>query len=141
MLEIRPATSDDGPHLSQLFLLVRRQTFPWCSPDSFRLDDFYLETEGETVFVAQEDGCLALGFVSVWTPDSFVHHLFVAPGQQGRGTGSALLDSLESWLPRPYRLKCLVANSAAFSFYLNRGWKELDRAGCGLDEYAFMELA
>ena len=141
MLEIRPATSDDGPCLSQLFLLARRQTFHWCSPNSFQLEDYYRETEGEVVFVAQEDGCLPLGFISVWTPDSFVHHLFVAGGQRGRGTGSALLESLESWLPRPYRLKCLVANSTAFSFYLNRGWKELQRAGSGLDEYALMELA
>ncbi|RYD19560.1 MAG: N-acetyltransferase, partial [Verrucomicrobiaceae bacterium] len=94
----------------------------------------------EIIHVAEdpESGAL-LGFISVWSKEHFVHHLYVTPDQQRCGTGSALLRSLRSWLPLPYRLKCLEENHAALAFYRRHGWAELERGTDTLGDYLLME--
>ena len=78
------------------------------------------------------------GFISVWEPESFIHHLYVRSSSRGHGIGGALVDALSARIPRPWRLKCLRANSAATAFYLSRGWREVS-SGTG-DEGAFAVL-
>ncbi|WP_052031831.1 GNAT family N-acetyltransferase, partial [Novipirellula maiorica] len=80
---------------------------------------FATDSEGEVVHVAVDETTGVQGFISVWQPESFVHHLYVAPGFQQQGLGTMLLQSLDTWLPRPWRLKCTQANEAAFTFYTN----------------------
>jgi ribosomal protein S18 acetylase RimI-like enzyme len=106
-VKIRKANDLDIPQLEELFLITRRQTFRWEKPNKFKLNDYKKATEGETVFVAEDSDGKILGFVSVWEKDNppFIHHLFVASDQQRQGIGAALIRSLFSWLPRPYRLK------------------------------------
>jgi ribosomal protein S18 acetylase RimI-like enzyme len=142
MTKIRRAIESDIPQLEALFLITRRQTFTWEKPDKFKLDDYKKATDGETIFVAEDDTGKILGFISVWEKDSppFVHHLFVALDQQRQGIGEALIRCLFSWLPRPYRLKCVAKNLAAIAFYLKNNWIEVGR-GIGEDgEYLLLEL-
>ncbi|RYX86446.1 GNAT family N-acetyltransferase [bacterium] len=141
MIQIRPATDADIPTLAPLFLETRIKAFPWFPPESFHLDDFVRDTAGEDVYLAHDSNLCPLGFISVWTPDSFIHHLFVSPDEQGRGIGSLLLQSLDSWLPRPYRLKCLLANRPAKAFYVRHGWKVVSTGDDPQGQYALMELA
>jgi GNAT superfamily N-acetyltransferase len=87
------------------------------------------ETEGEMLFVA-EDGEGIAGFVSLYKPQSFVHHLFVDPRCHGRGIGGALLDHAVALAGGTATLKCQLRNEAALGFYRHRGWIEVT-AGTG----------
>jgi len=89
--------------------------------------DFTTVCKGETVFVCCDVAGEVLGFISVYEQGQFIHHLYVASSCRGRGVGSTLLDSLESWLPMPWRLKCMTANQGALALYLARGWIEEER--------------
>src|SRR5271154_1997561 len=112
-INIRRAEAKDSVALARLFVDSRLETFYWQNPARFRLEDFEKETAGETVFVAEDGTGKLLGFISVWEPERFVHHLYVVPDQQRRGIGRRLLKSLAFWLPLPYRLKCKVRNEPA----------------------------
>ncbi|VVE57674.1 GNAT family N-acetyltransferase [Pandoraea iniqua] len=116
---VRPA---DLPVLAQLYLDVRRQTMTWLSPDRFRYEDFASDAAGETIQVARAVNDEILGFISVWPADNFIHMLYVRETSQGAGVGAALLKALPDWPSRGYRLKCLVKNSRATSFYLRHGF-------------------
>ena len=140
MIQIRRATVSDRPELSRIFLSARREAFSWCDPQSFAPDDFVDQTIGEAIYLAHDADFRILGFISIWEQDRFVHHLYVAPEWQGRGVGTSLLQSLHSWLPLPYRLKCLMANSSAYSFYLKLGWTDIETGTDPLGAYALMEL-
>ena len=99
-------------------------------------------TDGETVFVAENVNGNIIGFISVWEKDKypFIHHLFIALDYQRQGIGTLLIKSLFAWLPRPYRLKCVLKNQNAVAFYRKNNWLEVDR-GIGEDgEYLLLEL-
>jgi len=88
-------------------------------------------TLAEVVCCGQEGD--ALGFVSVYETESFIHHLYVAPNYQGQGVGTALLHSLEAWVPMPWHLKCVERNENTLVFYLPQCCVEESRAqGPGL---------
>jgi len=91
------------------------------SPTDLTLDEFTLQTEGEKIFVAPIHGNIA-GFVSIWEPENFIHHLFVSPGYQSQGIGKALLNLCKNNYGRPLRLKCVIANTRACAFYEKNGW-------------------
>lgn len=141
MMKIRKAKESDIHQLEKIFLVVRQQTFTWDNPNKFKLEDYKNATDGETVFVAEEDGRI-VGFISVWERDAhpFIHHLFISADHQRKGIGTLLIKSLFAWLPRPYRLKCVLKNQGAIAFYLKNHWLEIDR-GIGEDgEYVLFEL-
>jgi ribosomal protein S18 acetylase RimI-like enzyme len=80
---------------------------------------------GETLFVAVGSDDKPLGFLSVWEPDRFIHHLYVRGEARDRGIGRALLRSLRTRLPVPWKLKCLTANDGALAFYMRQGWRKV----------------
>ena len=97
------------------------------------VEDFRDATRGEFIFIAVRDGSL-VGFVSVWKPSCFVHHLFVDPVFQGRGVGSALLRHVAMLAgDRPLSLKCQLENHSALRFYESRGFQPTASRGC--DEF------
>lgn len=140
MIHIRRATVADCPDLSEIFLAARRQAFTWCDPASFHAGDFMDQTIGEAIYLAHDAESRTLGFISIWEQDRFVHHLYVAPEHQGRGVGTHLLHSLHTWLPFPYRLKCLLANTAARALYDKCGWREIEIGSDPLGDYVLMEI-
>jgi len=119
---IEAARPADLPVLAQLYLDVRRQTMTWLPPDRFRYEDFAADAAGETIQVARGVNDEILGFISVWPADNFIHMLYVRETSQGAGVGAALLKALPDWPSRGYRLKCLVKNARATSFYLRHGF-------------------
>jgi ribosomal protein S18 acetylase RimI-like enzyme len=139
-LNIRRAEAKDSAALARIFLESRLEAFYWQNPARFRLEDFEKETAGEMVFVAEDGSGKILGFISVWEPEWFVHHLYISPDQQRRGIGKRLLESLSSWLPLPYRLKCKVKNAAACAFYRKHGWVETGRDTDEQGEYLVLEF-
>lgn len=142
MISIRKAKESDISQLEKLFLTSRQKTFTWENPDKFKLSDYMHATDGETVFVAENVNGNIIGFISVWEKDKypFIHHLFIASDYQRQGIGTLLIKSLFAWLPRPYRLKCILKNQDAVAFYRKNDWLEIDR-GIGEDgEYLLLEL-
>ncbi len=139
-ISIRRAEAKDGAALARIFVESRLAAFYWQNPARFRLEDFEKETAGEVVFVAEDGGGRLLGFISVWEPERFVHHLYIAPGELRRGIGKQLLASLSSWLPLPYQLKCKVKNEAACAFYRKNCWVEKGRDTDEQGEYLVLEF-
>lgn len=136
----RPAVAGDSPTLAVIYRLCKEQA-DWLPSISKVNADFSRDTAGERLFVIHEFDDPPLGFASVWEPAAFIHHLFIHPSAQGRGLGPLLLDSLTDRVPRPWQLKCTLANTRAMKFYLAHGWVELEK-GDGLDgPYALLELS
>ncbi|WP_215780664.1 GNAT family N-acetyltransferase [Paludibacterium sp. B53371] len=124
---ITPATSSDWPALEQLFLHTRLATFYWQTPAQLKADNLRQQSEGEAIWLARDATGQLCGFISVWQPDHFIHHLYVAPGHQGQGIGRLLLQSLPDWGRQRYTLKCLQQNLAARAFYDRQGFVQLAR--------------
>lgn len=112
----------DKEALRQLYRDVRLTNFYWMDLSSVTLSSFDLDTQGEIIFVAKVEGSVA-GFISIWEPDNFIHHLFVGNQHQNRGVGTRLLNAVIPTLKSPVTLKCIKANTAAIRFYLRNGWK------------------
>ena len=138
MQSIRRANPQDIESVHAIFTEAISDA-PWLPPEARSNADFAKVSEGETVIVccSQEHG--VLGFVSIFEPDSFVHHLYVARGCQRQGVGSRLLKSLEAWLPMPWHLKCVARNESARAFYLARGWSEAGRAQGPEGQYVLLK--
>ena len=130
-LQIRAANTADLSALRELFLRTRRETFVWQPSGAFALADFDAQTRDETLLVAEDGTGRLLGFVSVWEPTDFIHHLFVSADHLRQGVGRALLQALPGWPLRRFQLKCLSHNQAALAFYRACGFTE---AGWGSGE-------
>lgn len=78
------------------------------------------------VLVAERDG-LPVGWGAREHKDDFVSDLWVAPGAQGGGIGSALIAGLEAAIRKAgyptARLETLAANEAAIRFYRRHGYE------------------
>lgn len=111
----------DLPVLRELFLATRKATFTWMSSSLFQPEDFDRETEGETILVARKEKQL-IGFISIWMPDNFIHHLYISPVYQKTGAGTALLRSALRILDGKASLKCMVQNLNAIQFYQAKGF-------------------
>lgn len=96
-------------------------------PESLTASSFDKDTEGEFILVALVDNEI-VGFVSVWSRDNFIHHLYVSNHFQNKGIGLRLLNSLIKKAPSELTLKCLVKNKLALNFYLNKDGKQYPKA-------------
>jgi len=83
---------------------------------------FETETKDERLLVAEFLGKRA-GFVSLYEPQIFVHHLYVDPTLQGRGIGRALLQRAVALVGGHASLKCQIRNADALAFYRRLGWR------------------
>lgn len=137
---VRPAREQDMGELAEIYLRVRRETFRWVDPDRFSLEDFAVHTNGERLFVCENENGLVAGFAAVWEPDDFIHMLYILPVFQGRGAGKALLAALPDWPMRRYRLKCLVKNTHAMTFYRKLGFEIIGDGASPEGDYKEMRL-
>ena len=100
----------------------------WLPLEARSNANFTKVSDSEIVIVCcGQDGDVS-GFVSVYEPESFIHHLYVVPNYQGQGVGAALLHSLEAWVQMPWHLKCVERNENALAFYFSQGCVEENRA-------------
>lgn len=140
MFRVRPYEEKDRSALESIYRECRAEA-TWLPSVVKEKSNFARDTEGEALLVAVGSDDEPKGFVSVWMPDAFIHHLYVRSGSRQEGIGRALLDALGARMPMPWRLKCLRANDAAFSFYLSLGWREVS-SGVGEDgPFAVLEKA
>ena len=123
MFRVRPLEEKDKPALAAIYRECRTEA-TWLSKTA-ETPDFARDTEGELLLVAVDGDDQPKGFISVWEPDAFIHHLYVRTGSRHKGIGRLLLDALRPRLPKPWRLKCVRANHEALAFYLRHGWSEV----------------
>ena len=123
--------------VKKLYLGSRLATFKWLDTVEFELSDFERDTEGESLWVAIESNKV-VGFVSIWEPDNFIHHLFVSPGNLRGGVGLKLLDLAKQRHPS-LSLKCLSKNGNATEFYLSQGFTIAETVDDGAASYHLMK--
>jgi ribosomal protein S18 acetylase RimI-like enzyme/RNAse (barnase) inhibitor barstar len=121
---LRRGTLADLPRLAEIHAEARNAVgcYPRQEPSEQQLSQ---QLEGEEILVAVMTGRIC-GFVSVWPPERFVHHLYVSPDAQGLGVGSLLLDACVTRYGLPLTLKCDHCNERAREFYWRRGWVTRD---------------
>ena len=127
MLFTRRAEERDIESVYEIFAEATSSA-QWLPPEERSNADFTKVSGGETVVVCYSPENDIWGFVSVYEPESFIHHLYVSRNCQGQGVGTVLLRSLEAWLLMPWHLKCVERNVDALAFYLSQGWVEESRA-------------
>lgn len=137
---IRPACEQDMSLLAEIYLRVRRETFLWVDPYHFSREDLAAHTTGERLFVCEDKRGTIAGFTALWEADDFIHMLYILPAFQGRGAGKALLAALPDWPRRRYRLKCLVKNTRAMSFYRTHGFEIIGDGASPEGDYKEMRL-
>ncbi|MEZ9949880.1 GNAT family N-acetyltransferase [Vibrio breoganii] len=133
--EYHPSFSSE---LSEVYLESRTTTFTWLNSSDFKLSDFEKDTEGETILLAVLDE-KAIGFISIWEPENFVHHLYVSSEHLGKGVGSLLLTKAQSMYGK-LSLKCLVENQKAVRFYELRGFSKKAKHRDSVGEYYLMQM-
>ncbi|MDB5150025.1 MAG: family N-acetyltransferase [Mucilaginibacter sp.] len=137
-INIRKFTEADRERLKEIYLLCRVQTFYWCGSEQFHIDDFDVHTRDEDIWVAVFGRDVA-GFIAIWAPDSFIHHLYVDPAYRAQGIGKALLAMAVENYPKPLRLKCLAKNELALTFYKAQDWQVINAGNDELGDYYLME--
>lgn len=115
-LKIRNFEGGDREQLQNLYQTVKAT----LTPDE--VHDFNQDTIGEDIFVADYDRQI-IGFIAIWPPDRFIHHLYILPTYQGQGVGSQLLFEILKQYQQPLSLKCLVNNPRAVAFYQQHGFQ------------------
>lgn len=114
------------------------QTALWLPPNADVDTNLKKTSSGETVVVCLAPNGDLAGFVSVYAPGAFIHHLYVADEFQNQGVGTQLLASLNDWLPKPWRLKCVTANRQALAFYEKTGWVKTETNTGSQGEYVVL---
>ncbi|KQY63999.1 MULTISPECIES: GNAT family N-acetyltransferase [unclassified Nocardioides] len=126
-LTLRPATGDDLPDIAQLYLRVREAAVPAMPPIVHSADSVVAWVTGwdlseRDVWVAEQDELL--GF-STLTP-TWLDSLYVDPGTQRSGVGTALLDVAKGLRPDGFALWVFESNEPARAFYRRHGLVELE---------------
>jgi ribosomal protein S18 acetylase RimI-like enzyme len=134
-INIRAATADDAEQIGHVvresWLATNRSLLPAdtvsCLEHSDSMSSFAAEYWRD-IWVAEartEHAAELVGVVGV-NPNGVIWMLYVLPGFQGHGVGSALYDlaigSLKHAGRRKAMLEVLAANENAVAFYRSRGW-------------------
>ncbi|WP_343694900.1 GNAT family N-acetyltransferase [Flavobacterium sp.] len=137
IVEIRE--SDFEP-LKTLFLKERQRTFSWLDISEFQLDDFEKHTRGEDILVALIDD-VPVGFISIWMPNSFIHHLYIDEEYQNQKIATELIKAAIQKTKLPLTLKCLEENIKAVEFYRRKGFIEKTKGRSENGTYILFELS
>jgi GNAT superfamily N-acetyltransferase len=134
-VEIRRARDDEIEPLTQLFIRARNEMdYLPRVPDEAAVPIAARIREHEEVWVAEEDGRL-LGFLGIEHSTNLgapvLEKLYVEPGDQNRGVGSALLDKAKELRPDELCLWVFQKNPAR-GLYERHGF-ELVRLTDGAD--------
>lgn len=139
-MEIAPIKKTDYDALRNLFLKERQSTFSWLDTSNYQLKDFDKEIHGEEVLVARIDD-FVIGFISIWMPNNFIHHLYVDEKYHDKGIGTQLLKAAIDKTKFPITLKCLEDNTKAVAFYRRKGFIEKERGPSPNGDYILFELS
>ena len=137
-MPVREFLEKDRESLRNVYLVTRMERFDWLNGESLRESDFDRDTEGERIWVCEDSGQV-IGFISVWEPENFIHHLFVLPAYSRIGYGSQLLKVCMAKIGRPAQLKCVAQNTDAMNFYQSKGWYTVSKGVSSDGDYHLMQ--
>ncbi|NOH54037.1 GNAT family N-acetyltransferase [Vibrio coralliilyticus] len=121
------------PALRNLYLKSRKASFIWLDTAGYELSDFDSDVEGEQIWVAIIGEDIA-GFISIWEPENFIHHLYVSPEHIRKGVGCHLMQLAKARYST-LSLKCMSHNEPALQFYQSQGFTRQSKAEDSLGEY------
>jgi ribosomal protein S18 acetylase RimI-like enzyme len=122
-VRLRRARPSDAAAVALLHMAARREAMPW-------LPELHSDADTHTwirdtllpnaeVWVALA-GTAPVGYMAL--VGGMLDHLYVAPGRQGRGIGSLLLDKAKALRPTELQLYAFQRNQRARAFYEARGF-------------------
>lgn len=126
---LRRATAGDAEAVARVHTKSRAEAMPWLA---------VVHGEAETVAYFRDvvlargdawvatDGDAVLGFAAV--ADGILEHLYVVPGAQRRGVGSALLARAKESCPGGFRFYVFQRNDEARRFYERHGCRLVSTA-------------
>ena len=121
---IRPAEARDDDGIAVLHRTSMRKAMPWLpdlhTPEEDRAWVAQIVLPRQEVWVAEAAG-LVVGVASMDAEDMLTL-LYVLPGYQGAGIGSALLETAKAARPGGFRLFAFQRNTPARNFYERRGF-------------------
>ncbi len=133
---IRPYQSSDQEALSVIYLQGRQQFQTDQLDTSCKYSDFERDICGEEVWVLTDKNDV-LGFLSLWQPKGFIHHLYIANRHQSVGLGSRLIEFAKKRYGA-LSLKCRSDNYRAISFYIKHGFVIHEESRLSAHEYVRM---
>jgi putative acetyltransferase len=120
---IRKAVPSDGDRIAYVHRTSKHEALPYLpdlhTPEEDRWWVANILLPHQQVWVAEVDGEI-VGMVAV--ADGFVQQLYILPGYQGLGIGSALLEKAIDLSPGDLELWAFQQNERARGFYERRGF-------------------
>jgi ribosomal protein S18 acetylase RimI-like enzyme len=128
-LRITRAAADDAAELTEIHIAARRDAMPY-------LPEVHTDAEIAAWFAGRlaatpdafwiaRDAHRVVGYLALH--GTHLDDLYVRPGHQGRGVGSALLERAKVLSPRRLELAAFQENTRARAFYEARGFREVRR--------------
>jgi GNAT superfamily N-acetyltransferase len=125
-VSVRPAATPDFDAVSLIWAQSTMSMDGWSGEvvdaaelrgriDAKLLDDWRL-------LVAEDRGRI-IGMLAIKLQSGWLDHLFVAPTEQGRGVGRALLQRAKQEMPEGFTLRAWKTNLRARCFYEREGLK------------------
>jgi chorismate mutase/GNAT superfamily N-acetyltransferase len=136
-VSLRPGGRDDLPAVAEVLLAARRAAVPHMPPGGHPDDDVRRwvgswDLTAHDLWLA-EAGDEVVGFATLTR--TWLESLYVAPGAQRAGVGSALLEVAKAERPDGFGLWVFESNVPARAFYARHGLVELERTdGSGHEE-------
>ena len=141
LMMIREAKKEENSIIADIWLMSMRsahygfkETYWTKQYKSIRIKDSQVRSD---VYV-YEDGGVLLGF-GAYVRDSDMVRIFVAPGYQHKGIGSALLKFFEERYGS-FSCRCYRHNAPAVNFLKNRGYAIIEKrqnVDSAAEEYVF----
>lgn len=120
---IRQARSGDADAIASVHRRSMREAMPYLpdlhTPEEDRRWVATVVLPEQAVWVAEMDGHV-VGVVAL--KEGWVEQLYVLPGYQGMGVGSALLEAVRAASPEGLSLWAFQRNARARAFYERRGF-------------------
>ncbi len=125
---IREMTSKEINTCADIFSSAWNQIFP-NQPRRVTVQEFSELTKDELILIALINKKV-VGFIAIYEPESFIHHLFIYPEFQRQGVGTQLLrEVIIRTSATELILKCNLENHGALSFYQTLRFKKTEDTG------------